>query len=99
MASTRHSRAALIAALRQMQMQPVESEAVRRLGFDPGLRMVGVIFTSGEVRYGYPNLTDEEVRGLLSVMESHASLGHYVSTVIKPRHDFEHVRADESLVS
>lgn len=82
----------LVDALRRIRLQPVASAAVRQLGYDPQHRMVAVVFEGSTSTYGYPNLTDEEIRGLLEVMEHHASLGHYVSTVIKKNHDHERVQ-------
>ena len=84
--------AELVRTLRRLPLQEVSSRAVRRLGFDPDHRMVAVVFTSSAATYGYPNLSDEEIRGLLAVMEHHESLGHYVSTVIKKNHDHERVQ-------
>jgi hypothetical protein len=96
MPSYPYSRAELVARLRRMRLQPVISAGVRKLGYDPPARMAGVVFRDSAVAYGYPNLSDEEVSGLLEVMESDGSLGHYIATVVKPNHDFEHVRSDEA---
>lgn len=85
-------RAELIRTLRRIRLQDVSSRAVRRLGFDPDHRMVAVVFTSSTETYGYPSLSDDEIRGLLAVMQHHESLGHYVSTVIKKNHDHERVQ-------
>lgn len=80
----------------RLKLVSVESAAVSRLGFDPASRMIAVQFTGGDAVYGYPNLTDEEVRQLIAVMENHASLGHYIATVIKPNHDHERIRLDRA---
>ena len=86
-------RQALTQALRRLPLRSVRSTAIRRIGYDPELRMVGVMFIgSGDTVYGYPNLSDEEIRGLLDVFENEESLGHYVSTVIKLNHDAERVQ-------
>ena len=84
--------AELVRTLRRVPLQDVSSRAVRRLGFDPDHRMVVVVFTSNPETYGYPNLSDEEIRGLIDVMQHHESLGHFVSTVIKKNHDHERVQ-------
>ena len=89
--ATPYNKAELLRRLRQVRLQRVESKGVRRLGYDPAVRMAAVVFPEKDVVYGYPNLTDAEVEGLLAVMENHASLGHYISTVIKKHHDFERV--------
>jgi hypothetical protein len=83
----------LVSTLARIPLSPVASRGVRMLGYDPTARMVAVVFQgTGDVVYGYPHLTDDEIRGLLEVMENHESLGHYVSKVIKPNHDDERVR-------
>lgn len=83
----------LIEVARQVPMQAITgSSAIRRLGFHPRHRMVLVVFTDSDTVYGYPNLSDEEVEGLLAVLENHESLGHYVSTVTKPNHDHERIQ-------
>ena len=93
MASTsRRSHDDLVRRLRHIRLQRVSSTGVRKLGYDPETRMAAVVFPDKDVVYGYPNLTDIEIAGLLAVMEHHESLGHFISTVIKPHHDFEHVR-------
>jgi hypothetical protein len=94
MASRKFSQTQLVHRLRRMPLQAVISTGVRKLGYDEEARMAAVVYPGSEVRYGYPNLSDAEVAGLLRVMESQASLGHYISTVIKANHDAEHVRSD-----
>ena len=74
-----------------MRLQVVKSSAVRRLGSDPETRMAAVQFTGGDTVYGYPNMSDVEIAGLLRVMQDHGSIGEFVSTVVKPRHDHERV--------
>jgi hypothetical protein len=81
----------LLHRLRQTRLHPVKSKGVRQLGYDPDSRMAAVVFTGSEVVYGYPNLSDEELAGLLRVMEHQASLGNFISTVIKKNHDHERV--------
>ena len=86
-------REALTKALGRVPLRGVVSAAIRKIGYDPELRMVAVVFTgTRDTVYGYPNLTDEEIEGLLAVFENEESLGHYVSTVIKPNHDAERVQ-------
>jgi hypothetical protein len=82
----------LLRALAGLELKTVSSDAIRRLGYDPRHRMVGVVFTSSDEVYGYPLLSDEEIAGLLAVLQNHESLGHYVSTVIKKNHDHDHER-------
>ncbi|TFZ08127.1 KTSC domain-containing protein [Ramlibacter humi] len=69
-----------------------DSQAIRGLGFDEEKRMLVVQFAGSDSRYGYPNLSDEELSGLVDVLEHHESLGHYIATVIKPNHDHERVQ-------
>ena len=82
----------LLQQLQRTPLRPVDSQAVSKMGFDPKARMLVVQFTSGTTIYGYPNLSDEEVAGLLAVLESDDSIGHYISTVIKPNHDHERIQ-------
>ncbi|WP_298929882.1 hypothetical protein [uncultured Ramlibacter sp.] len=86
----------LLQRLRCMHLHPVRSSGVRRLGYDPASRMAAVLYPATDVVYGYPNLSDEELQGLLEVLQhlDDHSLGHYVSTVIKARHEHEHLRWD-----
>ena len=72
-------------------MVRVHSSAVSSIGFDPDRRLLAVRFTSSETVYGYPGLSDEEVAALREVLQHGESLGHFISTVIKPIHDDEHV--------
>ena len=83
---------ALLRVLRRARMVKVKSTAVSRMGFDPEQRVLVVQSTGGDAVYGYPNLTDEEVSGLLGVIGNHESLGNYINTVIKPNHDHERVQ-------
>jgi hypothetical protein len=85
----------LVQRLRRLKLVDVRSSAVRKLGFDPATRMAAVQYKGNDVVYGYPNLTPDEVAGWLEVMEDHRSIGEYVSTVIKAKHDHEHVRSDD----
>jgi hypothetical protein len=82
----------LLQQLRGTPLRPVQSQAVSKIGFDPKARMLVVQYTSGTTIYGYPHLSDEEVAGLLAVLESDDSIGHYISTVIKPNHDHERIQ-------
>jgi hypothetical protein len=82
----------LIELARRTPLKPVASAAVKRLGYQPDQRMVLVVFADSDTVYGYPNLTDEEITGLIQVLQADESLGHYVSTVIKPRHDHERIQ-------
>jgi hypothetical protein len=88
---TRYSDDELLQRLKHIRLQRVNSSGVRKLGYDPETHMAAVVFADKDVVYGYPNLTDTEVKGLLDVMVNQESLGHYVSTVIKKHHDFERV--------
>jgi hypothetical protein len=81
----------LVAALRATPLQRVQSRGVRKIGYDPTHRMAAVVYPDRDTVYGYPHLSDDEIRGLIAVMEHHASLGAYVSTVLKPHHDHERV--------
>jgi len=78
--------------IRRTRMVKVDSTAVSSMGFDPDQRVLVVQFTGSETVYGYPNLSDEEVSGLLAVLENHESLGNFINTVIKPNHDHERVQ-------
>ena len=89
-------RAQLVDRLVHTPLQRVRgSSAVQGLGFDLQARMAVVQFVGNDLLYGYPHLSDDEVQGLLRVMEDHGSIGEYVSKVIKANHDHEHVRSDE----
>ncbi len=88
-----HRQPGLVARLDRIPLARVQSDAVRQLGFDPATRMAAVVFTSSDVRYGYPNLSDQEVDGLMHVLSTGASIGAFVSDVLKKNHDFEHVRS------
>lgn len=94
MSRLRHAQ--LVERLARTPLQRVRgSSAVQQLGFDPEPRMAVVRFVGNPLLYGYPHLSDDEVQGLLRVMEDHGSIGEYVSKVIKANHDHEHVRSDE----
>lgn len=83
----------LIDVARRTPLQAVHgSSAVRKLGFAEHERMVLVVFADSDTVYGYPHLGDDEIAGLREVLLDHQSLGHYVSTVIKPRHDHERIQ-------
>ena len=88
------SKADLLQRLAMLRRLPMRSSAVATLGFDPELRLLAVQFVGKPAVFGYPGLSDEEVRGLRNALLNQESLGHYVSTVIKPRHNAEHVRLD-----
>ncbi|MBA2672680.1 hypothetical protein [Ramlibacter sp.] len=92
----RLQRTQLVERLRHTPLRRVRgSSAVQRLGFDTEARMAVVQFRGNELLYGYPQLSDDEIQGLLRVMQDHGSIGEYVSKVIKANHDHEHVRSDE----
>jgi hypothetical protein len=83
----------LIHAARRTPLTGIEgSSAITKLGFNETHRMALVVFAERDTVYGYPHLTDDEVAGLLAVLEDGDSLGHYVSAVIKPNHDHERVQ-------
>jgi KTSC domain len=82
----------LVEILGRTPLQPEpESKGVRFIGYDPSTRMVAVVFPDRDTVYGYPNLSDDEIRRFIEVRERHESLGHFVSTVIKKNHDHERV--------
>lgn len=83
----------LVAVARRTQLTTITgSDAISAMGYDVKHRMVVVQFKGGPIRYGYPHLTDQEISGLLAVLQDHKSLGHYIATVIKPNHDHERVQ-------
>lgn len=83
----------LIEVARRTTLKDVKgSSAIRRLGFAERARMVLVVFADSDTVYGYPHLSDEEIAGLIDVLHADESLGHYISTVIKPRHDHERIQ-------
>lgn len=81
----------LVEALGRTGLQPVQSRGVRFIGYDPSTRMAAVVYPDRDTVYGYPNLTDDEIHRFIEVWQSHDSLGHFVSTVIKKNHDHERV--------
>jgi hypothetical protein len=81
----------VLAALRTVRLRHVRSRGVRMIGYDPVHRMAAVVYPDRETVYGYPGLSDEEIRGLVDVMEHDESLGAYISTIIKKNHDHERV--------
>jgi hypothetical protein len=89
------SRSFLVRRLKQIALRLVKSSAVRQLGYDPQTRMVAVQFESSDSIYGYPNVSDEELAGLLNVLRNQGSIGEYITTVLKAHHEHEHVRSDE----
>lgn len=95
MGKPRFNRHELVERLNRVKLAPVQSSAVQALGYDPPTRMAAVQYRGNDVRYGYPNLTPDEVAGWVEVMQDHRSIGEYISKVIKANHDHEHVRSDE----
>ena len=85
----------LLDRLRRIHLNLVKSTGVRMVGYDPEARMVAVVFPDGETVYGYPNLSDDEVRELLEALQGRRSLGKTISTLIKPNHDFERVTLEK----
>ncbi len=73
---------------------PVESEAVRSVGYDAGSRVLQVEFDNGAI-YHYLDVPDSEYQALLRA----ESIGRFVSYRIKANyHRYELMRAaDESL--
>jgi len=86
----------LLASLRSVRLRHVRSRGVRMIGYDPAHRMAAVVYPERETVYGYPGLSDEEIRGLVDVMEHDESLGAYISTIIKKNHDHERVVWDRA---
>ncbi|MES2940046.1 MAG: KTSC domain-containing protein [Pseudomonadota bacterium] len=82
----------ILRKLKAIPLHRVNSSAIEAMGFDEKQRMLVVVFQGGGTKYGYPHLSDEEIKGLLAVMVNHESLGHYVATVVKPNHDHERVQ-------
>jgi hypothetical protein len=81
----------LVSVLRATPLRHVQSRAIRKIGYDPAHRMAAVVYPDRDTVYGYPNLSDDEIRGWIEVLERRASLGAYVSTVLKHHHDHERV--------
>jgi len=94
--STDTHREALVSTLRRTRLVPVTSRAVRKLGYAPKYRMAAVQYNTSDTVYGYPGLDDNEIAGLVKAMQPGASVGEYVTKVIKAHHDHEHVRSDEA---
>ena len=89
---TKRQRRDLVEVLGQIPLDPVpNSDAVQFLGYDPPTRMVAVVFRERHTVYGYPNLSDDEIRRFIEVRERHESLGNFITTVIKKNHDHERV--------
>jgi hypothetical protein len=72
-----------------LRLQPVESSAIRGIAYDRATRWLFVAYRS-ERRgvYAYRNVSADEWR----MMHRVSSIGRYVNTRIKPRHEF--VRLD-----
>jgi hypothetical protein len=81
----------LVQRLRRTPLVDVRSKGVRRIGYDPQVRMVAVVFPDRDTVYGYPNLTDDEILEFIRVRQEQDSLGHFISTVVKKNHDHERV--------
>jgi hypothetical protein len=62
-----------------MQRQPVGSEAVNSIGYDPRRRTLAVEFRKGRV-YEYLDVPEATYRELIEA----ESIGNFVSTRIKP---------------
>jgi hypothetical protein len=67
---------------------PIESSAVRTMGYDPDSSTLEVEFSSGDV-YRYYRVAPADVEGLILA----GSKGTYINQVIKPRYRFRQVNA------
>jgi hypothetical protein len=76
-----------------MQRRPVESEAIRSVGYDPKAWTLEVEFVDGDV-YRYHPVPRGFYAGLLRA----ASMGRYLNTRIKPFYEAEKVEPAEEFL-
>lgn len=69
-----------------MKLKPVESEMLEAVGYDANLRILEVIFNSGD-RYRYKGVPAFEYDGLMKA----ESLGRYMHKRIIGRYPYERV--------
>jgi len=70
-----------------MRRKPVESEAIKSVGYDRKRHLLEVEFHSGEV-YEYTGVPEEEY---ISFMNA-PSLGQYLNTIIKKDYPAKHLQ-------
>jgi hypothetical protein len=72
---------------------PVESDAVRSIGYDPTVPVLQVEFENGAI-YHYMDVPEPEYQALLQA----ESIGRFVTYRIKPNYRYELMKAaDESI--
>lgn len=69
-----------------IERQPVNSEALRSVGYDPMTQTLEVEFSSGHV-YRYPGVTQDEYQALMAA----PSLGKHFHKQIRANHTGEKV--------
>ena len=69
-----------------MRLQAVQSEMLKLVGYDPVVRILEVVFNTGD-RYRYLNVPESEYEGLMSA----ESIGQYMHKHIIGRYDYERV--------
>lgn len=67
-----------------MRLRPVDSSAVRALGYDPERRLLDVMYPDGDV-YRYFGVSPQRHYALMAA----GSIGRYVNEHIKPNYRFE----------
>jgi len=69
-----------------MRLKPVDSEMLTHVGYDPGQRVLEVIFNSGD-RYRYKEVPISEYEGLMKA----ESIGRYMHRHIIDHYDYDRV--------
>jgi hypothetical protein len=69
-----------------MKLKPVESEMLRLVGYDAKLRILEVVFNSGD-RYRYNGVPPSKYEALMNA----ESIGQYMHKNIIGRYDYERV--------
>ena len=69
-----------------MKLKPVASEMLRLVGYDAKLRILEVVFNSGD-RYRYKGVPPSKFKALMSA----ESIGQYMHKNIIGRYDYERI--------
>lgn len=67
-----------------MRLRPVESEMLRLVGYDDELRVLEVVFNTGD-RYRYLNVPASEYEGLMNA----ESIGQYMHKHVIGHYEYE----------
>jgi KTSC domain len=69
-----------------MRLKPVESEMLRLVGYDAKMRILEVVFNSGD-RYRYKSVPPSRFEGLMSA----ESIGQYMHKHIIGHYEYERI--------